>query len=554
MPGTTIYASDLLSMIGRPLDDDELRSTLLGCKTEIESRENDELKLEVKDSNRIALLSTEGIARTVRGHLGIETGLPRYSARPSGIDLTVDPLVRDVRPSIVACTARGVRLTDEILISYMNLQEKIHATYGRGRKRMAIGFYDLDLIHPPVTYTVTSPDDNAFVPLGFEEPMTPRQILEDHPKGRDYAPLLEGFKRYPLLVDSENQVLSMPPVINSNTLGKISAETRNLFVEATGSEFGALSMGLNVLATALADRGGRIGSIKLDYGPSDIRWTPDFTTHTRELKPENCNRLLGLSLTKARMVDLLRRARFGARPSRGRIQVRVPPYRSDIMHETDLIEEVAMMYGYENFEPIDPRIPTVGRTDELEDLSDSLRDLMIGLGFQEIMTFVLTSPENVSTRMGGREVGYVEIENPSTHTLSIFRPDLLPSLMEFLGDNAHVSYPQRIYEAGDVVELGGGQCRTLRKLCFAWADSRVNFTQMKGVVESLLSSTGKEGRMQATSSPAFIEGRAASVLLDGGEIGIFGEIHPEVLSAWQIPVPVLAAELEVAALGGEPGR
>ncbi len=549
MPVAMVTASDLHAMLGRSLDEEEFRSAMLGCKAEVEEIEGDEIKLEIKDSNRIDLLSSEGIARTLRGYLGLETGLPRYRASPSGIEIQVDSAVRSVRPYVVAFTARGVGLSEEILVSHMNLQEKIHTTYGRGRRRMAIGFYDLDLIQPPVTYTVTSPDDNAFAPLGFEEEMTPREILAEHPKGRDFAHLLRDFDVYPILMDAEREVLSMPPVINSNTLGKITPDTKNLFVEATGSDFGVLSLGLNVLATSLADRGGRIGSVKLIYDRNDVRVTPDFSPKTTRLDPDRCNALLGLDIPRRDMASLLRKARFGARYARGVVEVKIPPYRGDIMHQTDLIEEVAIMYGYHRIEPIDPRIPTIGRTDELEDFSDSLRELMIGMGFQEVMTFILTSPEKACARMAGREVSFVEIENPATQTFSIFRPDLLPSLLEFLGHNAHVSYPQRIFEVGDAVELLDGSCRTARKLCFVWADSRVNFTQMKALVESVLLNTGAKAEMKATSVPGFIEGRCASVLLGGREIGVFGEIHPKVLTSWQIPVPVLAAELGVTPLG-----
>jgi phenylalanyl-tRNA synthetase beta chain len=545
MPITTVSLSDLSGLVGRELDGKNLRSAILGAKGEVEGVDGDEVKLEIKDSNRLDLLSPEGIARTLRGFLGIEKGLPKYSSRPSGIDVLVDERVKDVRPFVVACSARGVELSEDTLVSYMNLQEKIHATYGRGRRRMAIGFYDLDLIKPPIRYILTDPDQNAFVPLGFEEEMTPRRILAEHPKGRDYAHLLEGFAGYPMLLDSEGQVLSMPPIINSSTLGRVTPETRNLFVEATGSDFGVLSLGLNVLATALADRGGQIGSVRLVYGQGDLRKTPDFSTKTMELRPESCNRLLGLEMSTGQMVDLLARARFQARMVGKDIKVTIPPYRGDMMHQADLVEEIAIMYGYDMMGPVDPKIPTVGRTDALEDFSDMLRELMIGMGFQEVMTFVLTSPENVSTKMGGRKIQCVEIENPSTQTFSVFRPDLAPSILEFLGHNAHVSYPQKIFEVGDAVAVVRGSCATQRRLSLAWADSRVNLTHLKGLVDYLMASIGVKCAVEPRDSAQFIPGRAAVVKAGRKLAGCFGEIHPEVLTAWQIPVPVLVAEFLV---------
>ena len=176
MPSTSVYADDLFGLLGESLDGEDLTSAMFGCKAEVEGVEGDEIKLEIKDSNRIDLLSTEGIARTLKGYLGTQIGLPKYGTKPSGIDIRVDPRVGNVRPYVVACCAKGVRLSDETLISYMNLQEKIHITYGRGRRRMAIGFYNLDLIAPPIRYILTSPDQNAFVPLGMEVEMTFRKL------------------------------------------------------------------------------------------------------------------------------------------------------------------------------------------------------------------------------------------------------------------------------------------------------------------------------------------------------------------------------------------
>jgi phenylalanyl-tRNA synthetase beta chain len=328
----------------------------------------------------------------------------------------------------------------------------------------------------------------------------------------------------------------------------VTPDTENLFVEATGSDFGVLSLGLNVLATALADRDAEILSVRLVYGSDDIRETPEFTTASMDLDPASCSRLLGLEMKPDEIIDLLGRARFGAKSEGAAIKVTIPPYRGDVMHQTDLIEEIAIMYGYDRIDPIEPRIPTVGRTDSLEDYSDILRELMIGMGFQEIMTFVLTSPENVSARMGNRDTAYVEIENPSTQTNSVFRPDLAPSVLEFLGHNAHISYPQKVFEVGDSVAVSEGSCETQRRLCLAWAESKVNLTQLKGLVDCLMGSIGVAHSIEPSDSPQFIPGRAAAVTLGGERVGSFGEIHPEILQSWQIPVPVLIAEFLVKPL------
>ena len=550
MPSTSISASDLEQLVGRRLEGDELRSAMFACKAEIEEREGDEIKLEIKDSNRIDLLSAEGIARTIKGFLGIETGLPRYKCSPSGITVRVDPSVSSVRPFVVAFVAEGVELTEELIASYMALQEKIHTSYGRGRRRMAIGFYDLDLIQPPISYTVTSPDENAFVPLGEVERMTPREILERHPKGREFAHLLEGFEKYPILKDASGNVLSMPPIINSDTLGHVTAETRNLFVEATGSEFDPLVLGINVLATALADRGGKLETVKIVY-PDTVLNTPDFTPKKTFVDVDYVNKISGLNLNGKKICQLLERARYKTILKGKRIELLYPAYRQDIMHQRDVVEDVIISFGYNKIEPLMPKLPVIGSESELEIFSNKISEVLIGLGLQEIMSYTLTSKKNLFEKMNLKNKRIVEIENPVSMNRSVFRSWILPSLLEFLSKNKHVDYPQNIFEIGDAVNIDEKrETGTVneRKLAVVLTDNTIGYEEISSYLDALMKNLGIDYKLRATEHGSFIPGRVAKILINNNSIGIIGEINPLVLEKWNLEKPVAGFEMSVDTL------
>jgi phenylalanyl-tRNA synthetase beta chain len=540
MPTVTISYDDLCGLVGKALPKDkiELQEAFLSVKSELESFDGDKIRLEVKDSNRIDLLSVEGIAHTLKGFYSIEKGLRKIETRESGLKIMIDPSITDIRPYIAVGIVKNLHIDDPMIMRMMDLQEKIHQTHGRERERIAIGIYEFDKIKFPVRYTTTTPDENRFIPLGFDEELSPAEILEKHPKGVEFGHILKPFDRYPILIDEKDDVLSIPPIINSELLGHVSKETRNLFIEATGTDFFTLSIVLNVMATTLSDRGGEIECVELLY-PDVKRVTPDLNPDKLVLDPLFCQRLLDIDLKKEEIIDLLRRARFDASDGGDGIDVRIPPVRQDIIHQVDLVEEVAVMFGYGNIVPEMPKIPTIAIQDPIEERSDAVRELLIGLGFTEVMTFIMTNPENLFDKMR-LEGEAVEIENPMVKTYSCFRSWILPSLLEFLSKNTHVSYPQGIYEVGDIVDFSDEGTETIRKIAAVWTDSKVNFTQMKSIVEAILNHLNRRCRFDKIFHPSFITGRVASF-----EGGFLGEIHPEVLENWGIKRPVLGFEMKL---------
>lgn len=545
MPTITIPYEELCNLIDREVSKDEIRDVLAVVKGELEMINEDELQVEIKDSNRMDLFSIEGIAHVLRGFFGVEKGSKSYKHADPSVELFVDPEVQQIRPYIVAGIVRGVELSDDVVRRLMDFQEVIHRTHGQKRRRAAIGLYELDRIRHPIYYAMTSPDQNSYVPLGFEKEMTPREILEKHPKGKEFGHIIAG-ERYPIIIDDKGDVLSIPPIINSERLGHVDKDTRNIFMEVTGTDFLTISNVLNVLSMTIYEHGNMIESVELVYPDKTCR-TPDLSQRELLLDPNYCNRLLGLSLGEREIVDLLAKARFDASISREKIKVRVPYFRSDILHQVDLIEEVGAMHGYDGMEAEIPETYTIGKADELEERSDELRNLLIGLGFQEIMTFVLTNPKNLFEKMRLKEREAAKIENPMLETYTCFRTWLIPSLMDFLSRNLHVEYPQRIFEVGDIVKIAPEEetgTRTERRAALAWADSKLNFTQMKSVVEAVLNNLSVSYRLEESNHPSFIEGRCA-IIKGAEDFGIFGEIHPEVLENWGLSLPTLAFEMQV---------
>jgi phenylalanyl-tRNA synthetase beta chain len=509
MPTVEFFYSDLKGLLGRNLSTRELEEAVHFAKGEVDSLEGDLVKVDMKDTNRPDLWSVEGIARELRGHYGLEKGLPTYEVESTDIKLVVDRKVEGIRPKTVAAVVKELSFDDASIRQIIQLQEKITQTYGRNRSLVAIGIYDWSTLTPPIRYTTVRPDGIRFIPLDMDEELTPREILERHPKGREFGHLIGDYPEYPLMIDSLENVLSIPPIINSAFTGKVTEETKDVFIELTGHEIGRLSVALNVMVAALADRGGKPGSVEVIYHDGSII-TPDFSPGSMTLEVEECNRILGLELTGVEMVKLLGRARYHAKLVDGKITAEYPGYRRDIMHPRDVMEDIAIAYDVNRMKPAPPEISTIGRVDEGEEFAELLRELMMGLGFQEVLTFSLTNKDNLFAKMNLEEETVCEIANPVSANWTVLRNWLLPSLMEFFAGNLHVEYPQKIYEVGDVVTLdekAETKARNIKKLASAITNSVVSYEDIASVLDALLRNLGMEYQLTKARHSSFIEGR-----------------------------------------------
>lgn len=518
----------------------------------MESLEADAVSIEVKDSNRPDIWSIEGIARSLRCQFETSRPRPIVVAGRSNLKVVIDKQVRPIRPFISTAIVKDLHPTDEMLKGWISLQEKLDLTYGRKRKRASIGLYQADLIASPLSYTVADPDKTSFVPLGSATKSSMREIVRNHPKGSAYGEVITSFKDWPILVDRDDKILSLPPVINSNDLGRITTETRNVLVEVTGTDSATVHNTLKIMVACLAERGGRIHSCfeSYPYGSPRRVVSPDLRPRSMKLNLSNVNRLLGILLGLKEALRFANKAGYHVtRTSGSTLQLEIPPYRIDIMHPVDIIEDIAIAFDLNKLKPEWPRIWTAGDlAQETYDL-EKLGEIMIGLGYQEILTYALTSPQVVAQRMQTTSDGLVTLLNPKMTTHTVLRNWLLPSLLEFLSHNTHVDYPQKIFEIATIENRGNPEIQPVmedRKLSAVTIHGTAGFTEIRSALDALGVSTGWNFEVRPTEHPSFLPGRCGDITTDGVEMGIIGEISPRVLRAWGLNLPTAAFEVNVS--------
>jgi phenylalanyl-tRNA synthetase beta chain len=554
MPTIDIDYAEFENLLGIELhkDSEKINAVLAFVKGEAKLFDEKEgtMSVEIKDTNRPDTWNVEGLVRALRGFLGVEEGLKEYAVGKQSAEVYVDQRLENIRPYIGCSIVKNLKLTDAAIRGFMHMQDKLDQTYGRNRRRTSIGLYNLDLIKLPLQYTVAKPNEVSFVPLGFTEKMSLKQMLTQHPKGQEYGHIVMKHPVYPILLDAEDKPLSFPPIINSNNLGRITEDTRNILVEVTGTMEEAVLNTLKIVTLSLIDRGGKAHAAKIHYANRKLDTvTPNFDTCKMCLDVDYTNTVLGLQLTPRHISKLLLKAGYGVeRHDRDRVLVQIPCYRIDVMHPIDLVEDVAIAYDYNNIEPSWREMPTTGWVRPEQNMIDVARDLMVGLGFQEVLTYTLTNPENLFKKMNCRKERIVELSNPKVITLTCLRNWLLPSLIEFTSNNLHVESPQKIFELGKVTTLDEKRETRTRdedRLAAINYDANASFTEAKATIEAFMMNFGLEWQLKEVEHPSFIEGRAGKIMAKEKEVGILGEINPRVLEAWKLENPTAAFELDI---------
>jgi phenylalanyl-tRNA synthetase beta chain len=547
MPTITLERYRFSHFVGRDLSVEVMAKWLPWLGTDTEEVGADYVKIEY-NPNRVDFCSYSGLARAYRGLMGWETGMPSFTLKQGNITLRVDKSVAEVRPYVVSAIVRDLDIDYDTIRELMEMQEALHWMIGRDRKKASIGVHNLDAVKPPFSYVTCTPDEIKFVPLDKTEPMTPQEVLEKHDKGMAYKGEVDWASRYPLIVDSNGDVLSFPPIINGE-LTRVIEDTRNLFIDVTGTELNAISRSLNVLVTALADMGGKVETVPVEYFDRTLV-TPDLTPQKMRLHTAYSNERLGLNFSDAETIEALLKSRLDAKQAEsGVVDVTIPAYRTDILHEIDLVEDVAIGYGYYNLMPTKPATVTIGKQHRVSVVAGDVRQIMVGLGFVEALNFVLANEVDHYQKMRRKPEDLVTLANPVSTEYSIIRNDLLPSLMKNLADSKHHVFPQRMFEVSDVITLNPDtETGTERRIHAAAVSSHpaANFTEIKSFLDSLLMNLGfKDVTAKETNHASFLAGRAATVLLGDMEVGVVGEIHPEVLNNFELENPTGAFEIDL---------
>ena len=548
MPVITFKYQDLKDL-GIDMEKDELIDTLPMMSSDIEDFDDEEIKVEFFP-NRPDNLSVEGVARSFKGFIGQEIGFPDYDVEESGKYVTVDSDVAAIRPYICFAKIDNVDFTGDKLKYAMDFQENLHWVIGRDRKKVAIGIHNADVVEGPFKYIATPKDANAFVPLEKDSEMTPEEILTEHDKGKAYAHLIEDFDKYPLILDKDDNVLSMPPIINGE-LTKLTEDTKNIIVDVTGTDERAVNQALNIICSSFAEVGGQIKSMEVKYEDKTIV-TPDLTPQEMNVHVDTANELIGgTNLTAEDIKGLLLKARFDAEIiNDNEVKAIIPAYRVDILHEVDIVENIAVQYHINDVVAALPDINTVAYENDWFKAESTIREVMVALGFQEIMSLMLTNEEAHYTKMNQEEKPHVQVARPITIDRTMIRTSLMNSLMEFLEDNTHEDLPQKIFEIGDVLyldETKENKTVSSKKLAALVCHSTANFTEIKSIVTSVLSNLGYSMEIADSENETFIKGRAADVTGEaqkGTVKGFFGEVSPEVITNFTLDYPVIGFEIE----------
>jgi phenylalanyl-tRNA synthetase beta chain len=593
MPTVEVDPDELRRLTGHDeKDDEELKDDLFALGLEYEGETDDgEFELEFAP-DRLDRLSVEGVARSLRYQYGDDRGVyvPNTNSAEWTIKVTED--VPEERPYVTGAVVRGLDLDDRSLESLIQVQEKLHATMGRQRAKGAIGVHDLTMLKgealsetdtegKAITYTGVDPEGDTFVPLDSDAEMTPADVLTDHPIGDKYADLVADYDRYPAIYD-EIGLFSFPPVINGRRT-EVSTDSRDLFIEMTGTDQWTIDKMLTIVCYALEARGGKVEEVRVEYegdapeeGSELVR--PDLTTKEKTVAHDDIETMLGIDLDTRDVVDLVERAGMDATREETddgiEYQVEIPPYRTDVLHPVDLVDDIGRAYGFNDLEPRYPDVSTVGGRHERSRLENAARDALVGLGFEDLLNFYLIDEEQNYGRLnverperssgerangdsrepGSDVVGGGEaptIQEPYSEDFTIVRTWALPSIMMVLENNTHRAYPQDLAEIGLAVEADETENTNVaehRTVAAALCHDGAGYEDAKTRLQALVSQFDKELETPPTDHPSFISGRTASVVIDGEDVGVIGELHPEVIVEHDLELPVAAFEFRLDAL------
>ncbi len=529
----------LNSLIKKKLSLEELEDLLFKMGFELEDVKGDEIAIEMT-AERPDLLCPHGLARAINHYLGEKP--KEYKTKKSGYKVIVEDSVKKSRPFTVCAVVKNLKFNEDNLKEIIDFQEKLHTTFARGRKKAAIGMYPLENITPPIYYKAERPEKFSFIPLDFSESMTGKEILEKHPKGIDYKHLLEKCDKYPIFIDSKNEILSMPPIINSAKLGKITNDTKEVFIECSGFNMETLKKTLNLVVTTLVDFGGEAYSMDVVYKDKKIE-TPDLDPEEINLEKCNAEKMLGLKLSDKEVFSLLERTGYIRKENK----IFVPCYRVDILHEVDVIDDIARAYGPDNFIPEFPQVSTIGNLMRNTRIETRVRELMVGLGFQEVFTLILTSKDEQFEKMRIKGDA-IFLEDQADKSINMIRVSLLPELLRVLKTNQHYEFPQKIFEVGKVVFPGKEtetRSREETHLSSLISNSIATYEEISSVLNSIFSNLNVSYRLKETEDRRFIKGRVAKIIIDGKEIGVVGEICPKVLDNFKLDNPTIGFELDL---------
>ncbi|BCU66586.1 phenylalanine--tRNA ligase subunit beta [Sulfolobales archaeon HS-7] len=516
------------------LSDNEINSLLFNLKSEAKPIDNTHLEVEV-NPDRLDMLYPSGIRRAIYGLTEVELGEPKYSIRNSEITFSVDKVPQ--REYAVTFIARGVNINNEDkLKEIIQFQEKLHATIGRKRKKVAIGIHDLDKLNTSaIAYRLVS-KESTFAPLFSEREMKVEEVLRSTQQGKEYGELALVNGTVPAIIDGEGDILSIPPVINSRKT-QLEIGTKDLLIDVTGTSFDAVAKTADIIASDFAEGGANVEGVKvLPYNEV----FPKMERNNVYLTVEKFSRISGIQIPPQEIVHQIQRMRMDAEFG-DRVKVSVPPFRVDILEDVDVVEEILMSIGYNNI-PMEPvQKGSLGKADYKQRVINTIRELVIGAGFLEVFSYVLTS----SRTLHG---DYALISNPISELYDAVRNSLIPSILDVMSSNQSSTFPVKVFEVGDVVikdSISDTGYSNVTRIAMGIMDSEISYELIQSPVSAILENLGLKPKYRASEEFPFLKGRSSVIEVRGNKIGVLGEVDPNYLLKLKITYPVAICEISI---------
>jgi phenylalanyl-tRNA synthetase beta chain len=526
----------------------ELEKKITDMGTPIEEVTSSEISVEVFP-NRPDLLSIGNFSRAVN-QFNKKGKIANFKINKpeKNYTVTIEKSVKSVRPHTVCAIVKGLKFNDEKIKEIVDIQEKLHNSIGRKRRKLAIGVYPLDKIKLPIRFIGRNPDDIKFQPLESSREMTGRQILRGHAAGREYGDILKDSTIFPIFIDANNEILSMPPIINSEKTGRINSTTKDIFIECSGSNLVYLKKCLNIILASVSEMGGRIYSMNIKDMKDGGFVSPDMSQEELKFKIKDIEKTLGIDLTEKDVRNYLAQMGIDYEKRKGSSMALIPAYRTDILHWIDLAEEVAIAYGYDNFIPEIPDISTIAYENLTDKIKRTIGNILAGLGLLETSSFHLTTKKNIK-KMHYDFNEFIELEESKTER-DVLRMDILTNLLQIASENSDAAYPQKTFEMGKVFSRKSSEdpeeeISEEESLAISLIDEKVNFTELKQVLDYLFKMLDVKYSIEPIDNSNYIIGRCGKIIVNEKDVGFIGEVAPRVLKNWKIKMPTAALEIKL---------
>ncbi|MEK0350680.1 MAG: phenylalanine--tRNA ligase subunit beta [Nitrosopumilus sp.] len=539
MPVVELSYTRLQKLIGK-VTKKQILDSLPFLGLDIESENKDLVRIEYSP-NRPDYSTDFGIALGLQGLLGIKKGAIKLNVKKSNkYAISVKSEVSKIRPFVTGIVATNGKIDDETIKQFMTMQEDLHFGIGRKRKKSSIGIHDLDTISFPLVYTTVN-SNHKFIPLNSEKELSISEILKNTDVGKDYGSILGNSPKVPIILDINQKTVSFPPIINA-AVTTITTKTKNLFVEVTGINKADVEDMLSVVATILQSAGFTLESVQISGANNS---SPKLEQKKISVNYSLINQTLGLNLNTSKIISSLKKSRLDATIKGKNIICVIPAYRFDIFGPMDLVEEVALGYGIQNFEPTLSPSQTLGQKHPISINLQSISSIMTGLGYMEALNSSLTSKRILydNTKRDSSKILSILDSKSLEHT--ILRDSLLPELIDNLAKNIHESYPQKLFEIGTIFNKTSSVTEETH-LCATSSHKDANFSEMKSVLQSIIQSIfGKTCETKTTTHPTFEKGHVANIIVDGKVIGIIGEISKSTKDNFKLREQIVSFEVKL---------